>query len=256
MTKAFLRLTGGLCVVVLLVASVAIGTSNVGAQSASQATMAATMGMMDNGAMADEGNACPAGLVEKMGIAMMGTMEPGMMGTEAAMMGTMEPHMMGTEAAMMGTMEPGMMADSPVCLVATLAGADEVPSADAMGHGFAAISIDPKTSSVVFDVWVSGIKLPATAMHIHVGEKGEAGDVVIPAAKASDESGVVKTTTEKVDAALIQKILSNPAGYYVNVHNADFPKGAVRGQLEVFDADTMGMDNAGMMATAMPTAAK
>jgi hypothetical protein len=29
----------------------------------------------------------------------------------------------------------------------------------------------------------------------------------------------------------LKPIIANPAGYYVNIHNADFPGGAVRGQL-------------------------
>ena len=29
----------------------------------------------------------------------------------------------------------------------------------------------------------------------------------------------------------VAQILANPAAYYVNVHNADYPGGAVRGQL-------------------------
>ena len=35
----------------------------------------------------------------------------------------------------------------------------------------------------------------------------------------------------KADAAVVKDILQTPAGYYVNVHNAEFPAGAVRGQL-------------------------
>jgi hypothetical protein len=34
-----------------------------------------------------------------------------------------------------------------------------------------------------------------------------------------------------VDPGLIKAIRQNPSAYYVNVHNADFPAGAVRGQL-------------------------
>jgi hypothetical protein len=35
----------------------------------------------------------------------------------------------------------------------------------------------------------------------------------------------------EVDRELALAILKHPAAYYVNVHNADFPAGAARGQL-------------------------
>ena len=34
-----------------------------------------------------------------------------------------------------------------------------------------------------------------------------------------------------IEPAVAQALLSSPADYYVNVHNADYPGGAVRGQL-------------------------
>jgi hypothetical protein len=34
-----------------------------------------------------------------------------------------------------------------------------------------------------------------------------------------------------LDKDKIKHVMQNPANYYVNVHNAEFPDGAVRGQL-------------------------
>ncbi len=204
--------------------------------------MAATARAMGEGA-------CPAGLAQQIGEKMMSaTEEPGMMGTPSMMateaMAT--PAMMGTEAAMMGTMAA---ATEPVCLVAELSGAVEVPPGDPKGTGFAAISVDPLGNTVTFDVWVQGITLPAAAMHIHEAQPGVAGNIVVPADKAPDASGMVTTITANVDPALIQKIIANPGAYYFNVHNKDFPKGALRGQLETYEPADYGMMEATMAAT-------
>jgi hypothetical protein len=53
-----------------------------------------------------------------------------------------------------------------------------------------------------------------------------AGPVVVPFGKTFKAKGCVTST-----AAITAAILRNPGAYYVNVHNAKYPAGALRGQL-------------------------
>jgi hypothetical protein len=106
---------------------------------------------------------------------------------------------------------------------------------DEDGSGTAAITIDPDTGEVCYDLSVEGIE-PVTASHIHIGAEGESGDVVVPL----DVDGFEGTSSDCVDAsdADLDAIIANPAGYYVNIHTEDFPAGAIRGQLVADSPDT------------------
>jgi hypothetical protein len=113
-------------------------------------------------------------------------------------------------------------------LFAALAGKNERPKADKDGRGsFAANFVG---GQLCYGYVVKGIGDPAAA-HIHKGTAGKNGDVVIPLDTPS--SGNPGTVSDCVDVAagLKKDILRRPSTYYVNVHNADFPGGAIRGQL-------------------------
>ena len=106
---------------------------------------------------------------------------------------------------------------------AVLTGAAEVPAADSDGAGVAVITIDGTT--LRYNVWTQNIGSP-TAAHIHSGVAGANGPVFIGFNVNDLTNGTVAITAEQANA-----IKANPAGFYVNVHNAEFPNGAVRGQL-------------------------
>lgn len=112
----------------------------------------------------------------------------------------------------------------------TLTGAAEAPGpGDPDGSGTATITLNPGQEEVCWEIQVSGITLPATAAHIHEAPVGEPGPVVV-GLSAPDASGAASGCTS-ADRELILDIIQHPGEYYVNVHNDDFPAGAVRGQL-------------------------
>ena len=124
-------------------------------------------------------------------------------------------------AAMAAT--PALAAD-PVSLKATLAGSADT---DADGTGAATVTVDTTKNEVCYKLTVSGID-PATMAHIHKGAAGASGPVVVPFDPPTGGSSEgCKPVTAEVSAALV----ASPGDYYVNVHNATFPKGAIRGQL-------------------------
>jgi hypothetical protein len=98
---------------------------------------------------------------------------------------------------------------------------------DPDGSGEAHITLNQGRALVCFQLSVSDIA-PATAAHIHEGPAGVAGSVVIPLSPPTTGSS---SNCISADPDLIKAIRQNPDNYYVNVHNAAFPAGAIRGQL-------------------------
>jgi hypothetical protein len=108
-------------------------------------------------------------------------------------------------------------------LHATLTGKSETPKGDPDGRGTAEIKITGRR--VCWEIKVARVQT-IMAAHIHKGRPGTAGPVVVPFGKVFKAKGCTTTTT--AIAAAIQK---TPSAYYVNVHNAKYPGGALRGQL-------------------------
>jgi len=57
-------------------------------------------------------------------------------------------------------------------------------------------------------------------------QDGQAADCLTEG--ETDPSGLKFPTAEQ---GIVQRILNDPASFYVNVHNIEFPMGAIRGQL-------------------------
>ena len=115
-------------------------------------------------------------------------------------------------------------------------GSNEVPSkmqpagGDKDGSGTSLVRIQGNQVSYAF-TW-TGIGAP-TEGHIHQGPAGVNGAVKIPffGTKLPDGRTSVVGTVTVDDANLLANIKSHPEQFYVNLHTADFPDGAVRGQL-------------------------
>jgi hypothetical protein len=109
-----------------------------------------------------------------------------------------------------------------------MTGAAEAPGpGDPDGSGTATFQLNQGQGEICFELTVSDID-PATASHIHIAPVGAPGPVVVPltAPTSGSSSGCVAAAAD-----LIKAIRQNPENYYVNVHNAAFPGGAVRAQL-------------------------
>lgn len=150
--------------------------------------------------------------------------------------------------ALIGPLNSAGAGHTNLVLQAELKGRNEVATdasssrlvGDPNGRGEAYVfGIDGDSTTLCYVLTVDRIE-PATAAHIHKGVKGENGPVVANLAAPGDgnaadcltEGEVGPGTTPKFPTGeAVADILADPEGYYVNVHNADYPGGAIRGQL-------------------------
>lgn len=113
-------------------------------------------------------------------------------------------------------------------LTTTLSGAAEIPGpGDTDGAGTFKATFNSGQGQICYELNVSNIATP-TAAHIHSGGPTVAGPVVLQLKTPVDGSAKECADLSKEQ---VQAIIQKPGDFYVNVHNADFPNGAIRGQL-------------------------
>jgi hypothetical protein len=115
-------------------------------------------------------------------------------------------------------------------LITALSGSEEVPVGDPDGYGAAVISRE-KGNRICYQITAHNLD-DVTAAHIHDGDAGENGDIVVTLFEGDvpleprSRKRCVRSTR-----AITRSIRRNPTGFYVNVHTQTFPNGAIRGQL-------------------------
>ena len=131
-------------------------------------------------------------------------------------------------------------ADTEVKLTTTLTAVDPVTgvvTGDPDGRGTAEFTFDTEQGTVCYELEVEGISEPVEpapglgSAHIHFLATGGIA-VDLEADFEPDKSDEFKASgCVEVDSALLQDILENPDQFYVNIHNVEFPGGALSGLL-------------------------
>lgn len=117
----------------------------------------------------------------------------------------------------------GLALGATVVLTATLTGANEVEPGDPDGTGKFTVEIDPDMGDFCYTLTTDKVG-KASGAHIHSGPAGTNGDVVVQLQIASD-------MCIAVEPSKLKPMVEKPEDFYVNVHSAANPNGAVRGQL-------------------------
>src|SRR5918994_1094622 len=136
--------------------------------------------------------------------------------------------------AAVGLLIPTLSGAAATQLSAKLKGNEEVGGGDPNGRGEAFVAVK-KPSKRKRCFYLSWDKIePPTAAHIHKGAKGVDGP--IKGTLFEDPNGLnasaVDGCVKKIKKRIAKKLRRAPENFYVNVHNAEFPDGAIRGQLE------------------------
>jgi CHRD domain len=119
-------------------------------------------------------------------------------------------------------------------LFAVMTGAKEVDvqgntdTGDRNGRGSFSATLDGR--QLCYGIQVKNINDPVAA-HIHRGGSRVAGPVIQELEAPADGDPGASSTCVRISRSLARSLRSNPGRFYVNVHTADLPNGAVRGQL-------------------------
>lgn len=112
------------------------------------------------------------------------------------------------------------------------------PNGKGIGYVF---GIDGDATTLCYSMIVDKIQLvpvgDGMAAHIHEGVRDTNGPVVAVLAGPEDGNAADCLTEGEEgkfptgEAGIVQRILNNPSDFYINIHNPEFPAGAIRGNL-------------------------
>jgi hypothetical protein len=135
-----------------------------------------------------------------------------------------------------GTTNPAVDSGASSTLSASLSGGEEVPPTTSTGTGTATFNFNQDRTQLAYDVRVTGLTGPATAMHLHRGPRGQAGEIIYTLT-TPDANGVA-TGSVAINAADVDLLLQG--GFSINVHTEANPNGEIRGQVVVQQTTTPG----------------
>ena len=117
-------------------------------------------------------------------------------------------------------------------IFAVMTGAKEVKAGesagDSNGRGAFSATLDGRT--LCYGIQVKNIANPVAA-HIHTGGPEDRGAVVVPLKQPGKGDPGASAQCVRVSRSQAGALNANPGSFYVNVHTAALPNGAVRGQL-------------------------
>jgi hypothetical protein len=128
--------------------------------------------------------------------------------------------------ALVAVLAANAAAAKTVSFEVALKGKNETPAAPATNKGKAELKLNTATGKVCWEFKLAKIDGKPSQAHIHKGKAGVSGNVVVPLGANYKRQGCTKAAP-----SLVKSIANHPAAYYVNVHNAKHPLGAMRGQL-------------------------
>jgi hypothetical protein len=131
-------------------------------------------------------------------------------------------------------------------VAANLTGSSEVPPNASAASGTATLTYTTATDTLDYVFTFLGLAAPATAAHVHFGDPGMSGPVILPFTNQGPPnatSGTFSGTLTSADLipnsgaginVFANAIAAIEGGHtYVNIHDAEFPAGEIRGQLEL-----------------------
>lgn len=111
--------------------------------------------------------------------------------------------------------------------ISSLDGNQVNPSVSTNGTGFATFTLTPE--GLVFKVTITGLSSSITSSHIHSGNVGVSGGVLLSLTSYVKNDNLIEGTISNLTDSQKNEIISGKT--YINVHTSNFPSGEIRGQI-------------------------